>query len=311
MSRRSPANGPVAALAAALAVGLAGCELTSVTIAETEDVVVVEAVLRAGDSAQSMFVHRTARGGRTLAVPDAAIRVTGPDGAEHLYAPMPDSTCMVPDSTYSEGALGTCYRSLTGGWVRPGATYRLDVSFPDGRELAGRTTVPGEFAVLRPSAAACRLDTPAYELVWSRADGARAYMVAALLTGIARGLIARGVANPPDSLELLGLAVSATDTTILLPAELGIFQRLDLDRDLLLALQDGLPGGAAADVVVGAADRNYVNWARGGNFNPSGRVRIPSVSGDGTGVFGAVTIRRSTLVRDPDSDHPACGQGSG
>ena len=65
--------------------------------------------------------------------------------------------------------------------------------------------------------------------------------------------------------------------------------------------------GVTAEVSITAVDGNYVNWARGGNFNPSGQVRVPSLSGDGTGVFGT-TVGRSfdVLVSNESSGLPAC-----
>ena len=94
-----------------------------------------------------------------------------------------------------------------------------------------------------------------------------------------------------DPLYLFGLAIAARDTTIVFPGEFGVFSRADLDFEVSTLLQKGLPAGVGATVSVGAVDRNWVNWARGGNFNPSGVVRVPSVRGDGTGVFGAGVIR--------------------
>lgn len=95
-----------------------------------------------------------------------------------------------------------------------------------------------------------------------------------------------------DPLLLLGLSISESDTTIVFPSEFGLFDRFDLDRDLALLLQTGLPFGTQAGVIVSAVDRSYVNWVRGGNFNPSGEVRVPSLQGDGTGVFGSIVRRR-------------------
>ncbi|NIR36178.1 MAG: hypothetical protein GWN02_08535, partial [Gemmatimonadetes bacterium] len=96
-----------------------------------------------------------------------------------------------------------------------------------------------------------------------------------------------------DPLYLLGLSVSVADTTITFPSEFGVFNRLDLDQDVAVRLQRGLPAGVSAEVTITAVDRNYVNWARGGSFNPSGQVRVPSLRGDGTGVFGSTVGRRA------------------
>ncbi|HEX8431778.1 MAG TPA: hypothetical protein VF625_10835, partial [Longimicrobium sp.] len=92
----------------------------------------------------------------------------------------------------------------------------------------------------------------------------------------------------PDPLELVGLAVSQQDTTIVLPTEFGLFDRFEIDNDALKAIQNGFPAGVVVEVDVAAADRNYVNGVRGGRFNPSGPVRISSVVGDGVGVFGSI-----------------------
>jgi hypothetical protein len=52
--------------------------------------------------------------------------------------------------------------------------------------------------------------------------------------------------------------------------------------------------------MISATDRNYVNWVRGGNFNPSGVVRVPSVGGDGIGVFASTVTRTFEVVVNPD-----------
>lgn len=55
-----------------------------------------------------------------------------------------------------------------------------------------------------------------------------------------------------------------------------------------------------------AGDRNYVNWVRGGNFNPSGQVRVPSIVGDGTGVFASLVSRERILVTRDEASAPSC-----
>jgi hypothetical protein len=116
-----------------------------------------------------------------------------------------------------------------------------------------------------------------------------------------------------EPLDLLGLSIGAADTTSLFPADVGVFDRADeLLHPVLVAIRDGLPAGVRATVVVAATDRNYVNWIRGGSFNPSGTVRVPSISGGGTGVFGALVRRTRVLhVGEPDvsgsgAELPAC-----
>jgi hypothetical protein len=60
-----------------------------------------------------------------------------------------------------------------------------------------------------------------------------------------------------------------------------------------------------ADVTIAAADRNYVNWERGGNFNPSGLIRVASIRGDGTGTFGSMVTHRVVIHVGP-STLPGC-----
>ena len=128
----------------------------------------------------------------------------------------------------------------------------------------------------------------------------------------------RRSAEPPPRARFtlpLGVAIGEKDTDILFPGEYGLF---DFDSeeesitDLLRVLDDGLPGGSWAEVAFAATDRNWVNWARGGNFNPSGIIRIPSVFGDGTGFFGTATQRVVNVIAQPGSEGapPLCGPGA-
>jgi hypothetical protein len=117
-----------------------------------------------------------------------------------------------------------------------------------------------------------------------------------VIVGIKDAFAPLGIDVKSDTLELLGLSISASDTTIVFPGEFGIFSRFELDQELATSLQDGLPAGVRAPVMISATDRNYVNWVRGGNFNPSGQVRVPSVRGDGTGVFASSVTRTFEVV---------------
>jgi hypothetical protein len=89
------------------------------------------------------------------------------------------------------------------------------------------------------------------------------------------------------------------------PSEFGVFDRFDLPRALVLALQEGLPDGVSAHITIGAADQNYVNWSRRGTFNPSGLVRVSSLRGDGIGVFGSL-VTKSVDVQVGREDLTAC-----
>src|SRR5690606_3173445 len=134
---------------------------------------------------------------------------------------------------------------------------------------------------------ACALPNQPFTLIWGRADGAWSYLVSLRLTEWSEPLRREGI-EVPDTLELTGVSVSARDTTMAVPENLGLFQRADFDQRVFLHLRDGLPEGAEATLVVLATDRNYTNAIRGGRFNPSGNVRTSSIVGDAVGVFGSM-----------------------
>jgi hypothetical protein len=95
---------------------------------------------------------------------------------------------------------------------------------------------------------------------------------------------------------------------MMFPTDYGLFDRFDEDKHaVLLAIRDGLPVNVRAEVIVAAADNNYVNWVRGSNFNPSGLVRISSIQGDGTGVFGSLVPRDGEMRTGPGGGNlPLC-----
>lgn len=283
---------------AVLALALAGCELTSVELADVVDVVVAEVYLRSGpgDTIQQAFLHRTVEGRQgSLRVDGARVTVRRADGRTVRFHPAPAASCRSTDHGDAE-ATGSCYLADDPDFVVPGLSYDLAIEFEDGGRLDGRTTVPASFELVSPAAAACVLQGTSLELVWTRSPEAWAYQADVRFTGLAAGLAAGGVVDPPDTLRLLGLAVGANDTTLAFPQEFGVFDRFQVDINVLRALQDGLPAGARADIMVAAADRNYVNWVRGGSFNPSGQVRVSSLTGDGVGVFGALVVRAREIA---------------
>lgn len=270
---------------------LGGCELQEVTVVDVPDVIVVEAYAVVGESDAILraFLGRTVGGASQRTVTAARVRVTREDGTLFELEEVEVEECMLEGGTELRG---TCYLGgPDAAGLRPGDALALRVELPDGRVLEGDTRIPGDFAIEGESTL-CRMeaDTP-YELRWSRSAGAHTYVNETVITGLDEALGPEGIEAPRD-LYLLGLSVSDADTTIVFPAEFGVFERFDLDRPLAQRLQLGLPPGTHASVAISAADRNYVNWARGGNFNPSGPVRVPSIRGDGTGVFGSVVTRQ-------------------
>lgn len=298
---------------------MSGCELTQTTLVQAADEVVAEVNVQAypgtPGSRLTAFLHRTVDPSGTLSeeVPGAGIVIRRADGSTIELAPTDRGTCV--EATPPTGS-GTCYWANLGidDRIRPGESLDVSIALPDGGTLEGTTTVPGDFALLTPDQEGlCKMqpETP-FEVRWSRSDQAWAYVNEALVEGLGTALAPQGITVDEDPLYLLGLSVSASDTTIVFPGEFGVFDRFELNQDLALALQKGLPAGTSARVTITATDRNYSNWVRGGNFNPSGRVRIPSLRGDGTGVFASTVTRTFTVLvpgDSTDSDAPGCAGG--
>jgi len=298
---------------------LAGaCTLADVTLPAGEEVMAVEAVL-------TVVLHRSLDGRDVRGVPGARVTVTAPDGRAIDFQEGGQECFRVPGDYFKEepgSVKASCYRSLPdeGFWVRPGSVYRLRVEAPDGRVIQGRTRVPGAFALAglpftpraeaRASALCALAPGRILPVAWTRSDSAWSYIAPIRIFDLRAALARDGIqAAIPDPLELVGLAISEGDTTIALPSEFGVFDRFEFDNAALSALQSGFPDGVLAEMVVAAADRNYVNGVRGGRFNPSGPVRISSVSGDGVGVFGSLVPLYVRIRVQPDEVSRRTGLG--
>jgi len=282
------------------AAALAACELEQITVVDVEDVAVAEVYVEI-DEAEGppevfALLHRTlGHPGDTVPFRGARIVVSRADGLVLELNETPVENC--GDSILEDGS-GTCFeadRAETPA-LRPGDLLEVEVTLPAGGTLSGATRVPGSFRlrdVPQGTAATCRLPADTQmEVRWTRSDGAWAYINETSIHDLPAPLALEGIEMDEDPLYLLGLSISADDTTIVFPREFGVFNRFELDQDVALRLQRGLPAETLAEITITAVDRNYVNWARGGNFNPSGQVRVPSLRGDGTGVFGSTVVRR-------------------
>jgi len=285
--------------------GFAGCELDEVTIPAGEDLLIVEAILDAGRPMQYVILHHTLNGRVVGGEPGAQVRVRRGDGVEVVFSEVSPHACMTIDPTYTGGEAAvdmgaSCYLSpaTAGYWVIPGEEYELLIETADGKRLQGRTTVPGWYQLRGLPAEArrppgevgrCVLppETP-LPLEWTVSAGARAYMTHMRVEGLPEALDGRGIPNIPEVVNLLGVSASERDTSIIIPAQVGLFERQNYDNELMLALDDGFPEGVRVQIIVGALDRNYVNALRADNFHPSGPVRISSIRGDGAGVFGSI-----------------------
>lgn len=304
---------------------LAACELTEVTVEESDDLIVAEAQvvlnLDLEDDETSLtawtLLHRTFQPEGAPSLSGAVITMAG-EGRDTVVLVEQDSVelCIMPD-TVEELATGgaACYRAeATPAPFTPGEVLSLNIRSADGRVLTGASRVPGAFSMtgLTQEDGICRLppDTN-YRLRWTPADDAWAYVIDARIENLEEAMASLGI-NSPDTVYLTGVSIGREDTDIVFPKELGVFDFFEADedeREVIRVLETGLPEGSRAEVAIGALDRNWVNWARGGDFNPSGQIRIPSVFGDGTGVFATATERRVWIVSsvDGEGEPPQCG----
>ena len=325
-------RGRVSPLFAAMSV--LGCELTEVVIAAADDVIVAETFvvldLEEGGESPTLdayaYLHRTLDHSRDPRVGGASVRVTGASGADVLLLEQDSAAKCVDwgslvDVTVEGDTVvvepihaGTCYRArIAPSPFAPGELLELEVVAGDGRVLASSSRVPGAFAFegVTQEDGVCRLQPDTnLRLRWTPVADAWAYVANARIEGLADALSARDIESP-DSLDLLGLAIGREDTEIVFPRQFGLFSIFAEDDafDAIRELQEGMPEGTRASVSIVATDRNWTNWVRGGNFNPSGQIRIPSVFGDGTGAFATATQRRLEVVAEAAAAGrpPLCG----
>ena len=287
---------------------LAGCDLDEITIIEIVDVVIAEIYVNlAQDPTENeirAYLHYTvgAPGSGVDELTDALIVVHRSDGLTLDLGVNELEACLDSLPTVGSGAcfLGNPAQTPN---LRPGDQLEVEVTLADGGTLFGGARVPSSFQIDGISTT-CWLDpNTLLPIHWSRSEGAWAYFNETSILGLPEALEPEGIVVVEDPLKLLGLSISDQDTTIVFPSEFGIFDRFDLNQDLATRLQDGLPPSTTAQVSITAVEGNFVNWARGGNFNPSGQVRVPSLRGDGTGVFAA-TVSRGFLVVSSEQAGP-------
>ena len=309
---------------------VAGCALINVEIADPEDVIVaeVQALLThdwdgGGVSLSAgALLHRTFQREEAPSLRGAKVVISEPTKGSVLLEERRDAEdCVIPnplsrdsiDGQFAPGAV--CFRAnATPSPFDPGDRLSLDITAPDGRVLAGTSLIPGAFDLveLNEDSGQCRLDPDTnYRFQWRFVENAWSYIADSRFEGLEGPMARRGI-DSPDTLYLLGIATGPADSTLVFSSDFGVFEFLAAtkeEREVISELRKGLPGGGGATVAVAAADRNWVNWERGGTFNPSGEIRIPSVFGDGTGVFSTGTRRvvRVRAVRDQPGGPPLCG----
>lgn len=321
--RRSESGRGATRFVAAVAVGAvvtAGCELTGVVVDRPEDVIFAEAwaVLRADTDGPVLdafaFLHRSVGATGPGLVGGASVRLSGASGGVvHLAEQDPEACVHVPEFVWPKHT-GTCYRTrMSPSPFAPDERLALEVNTPDGRHLVSASHVPATFSFqdLTQEGGSCRLEPRTnFRFEWTRAEGAWTYLVGARIEGLPDAFADTDF-EVPDSLHLGGLSLGPQDTAIVFPRHFGLLEFLSNEnRDVIRALQHGLPEGARAEIVFTAADRNWTNWVRGETLDPTWPRRIPSVSGDGTGWFGTATQRRIEVFASSHGEGrpPLCGR---
>ena len=311
---------PFRAAAFAIPLGLAGCELAEVEIQPAPDLVVagVTVVLTVDPVDPSQVgTHILAlitlnRRQESHEVPGASVWVTGESGRslELREESDPLTSCATQLSgDYTRPPVGSCYTATASStFFTPRETLSVLVTLADGGVLHGVSRVPGIFAPsgLSLDEGRCRLEPDTnHRFAWPPSDGARAYVVEAEIEGLDPEL---WWSEEPLHLPLTLIGGGAAE--VVFPRDLLSLFEVD-DRELARALETGLPTGTTADIAVGAVDRNWANWIRIGRITPGGPVLVPSVFGDGTGMFGtAVRWKVSVESRfgaDAGGELPLCG----
>ena len=127
---------------AATAVLLGACELTEVTLAESDDVVIAETRLvlnlESGDRAASLnvyaYLHRTLSAARADEVEGAIVRLSGASGAVvHLDPTEDGNACLSYDPDEPNEDVGSCYRAVVSpSPFVPREVIELEVVLADG-----------------------------------------------------------------------------------------------------------------------------------------------------------------------------------
>lgn len=284
---------------------------------EVEDAVVAEVYVNLRpdptDNEVLAFLHKTL-GSEDIDVAQAELVAARPvlTRSDGLVIALRNAAARECVEEPREDWTGACFLADTteAQLLRPGDLFELRIELADGGLLEGATRAPGTFQMVGVGDRCALPPDRLLGLQWTRSSGAWAYVNETAISGLPAALRREGIVLRDDPLYLLGLSVSDADTTITFPSEFGVFNRFDLDKDVAVRLQRGLPDDTNAEVTITAVDRNYVNWARGGNFNPSGAVRVASLRGDGTGVFGSTFGQRLLItIGPPGPSLPPCLPG--
>lgn len=326
------------ASAGLVSLALAGCDPTGTGI-PPEDIVAagvwtVVTVDPADPSRTELlataWLHWTRTGRRSNEVPGASVRVVGESGRSVELVQMPEQeSCFtpgpIPPDIHHIPTYGTCYlASASPSPLAPGERISLTIESPAGGVAEGATRLPEAFvpaAGLASEGGRCLVEPDRnHRFSWGVAEGAQAYVGGAAVKGLdPRIWPGEDTLYAGEPLYMTGLPFGRDSTEMVFPRDFGtLFSKANVAAAVTDMLQVGLPEGAAADVAVGAIDRNWFNWIRLATFETlfvnttfdTGEIRIPSIFGAGTGVFGAGvrwTVAVESRPRTGDGDPPQCG----
>ena len=286
--------------AAALAILLAGCELTRdpVTIDPQRGELMVHGVLEAGSDTVAVLLTRVvADTAAPFAQPvsGATVRLTG--GGESVL--LGEASAGFPPCHADTGAAG-CYTGIVRGGVRAGETYALDVRVPGGEEVRGSARVPLAPVVESPAAVSRlgvrrrpeRAPAATIPVRWRGTEGAGGVGV-----GLVLGTLYPRTLEIPHSSCTIPQNIlrrsPATDTATLV-----------LHQPALCHTREGTvePDSIRASVLVVAYDSAYVRWEELVRTYPGKSIQRERFAAGVTGalgVFAAVTRADRGIVLVP------------
>ena len=234
-------------------------------------------------------------------VPEASVRIVGESGRTLQLEELAD-TSEACRGVSGEKVRGTCYAaSVPRAHFEPLEELSLHIATPDGGQLHGTSLIPDLFAPsgLTAEDGRCRVNPDAsYWINWSFVGGAWAYIAEAEFAGLRRNLWDD---TEPLYLTTAWLAESRIGPDMMFPRKLVEGDVPWRARKAARRLETGLPWGVTAHLAVAAIDRNWANWIRPGQVNVAGEVPVPSVFGDGTGLFGTA-VRWSLTMESRDAE---------
>ena len=308
-------------------IGLAGCDVTDVPTGSGQKMLVALATVvltidpaeRSRIDTRAVVVVSEAYQQLLTEVPGAAVRITGASGRSLSLAAEEDplGACTVlPEDLYGEdeplGMVGSCHTATVAADVfAPGEVLTLAVTTPDGSVLEGTSRMPDAFVPqgLSVEDGRCRVEPgTGYRFTWAPVDGAWAHVGEAEIAGLSPGLWS---SDDPLYLPVTVLGRGRDVTDMVFPADFLLELLSDVDNvELHRTLDAGLPSGARAEVTIAALDRNWANWIREGRLNINGETVVPSVFGDGTGMFGTAVrwkVEVESRAAEGAGDVPLCG----